>query len=322
MTEAVTFAKRIREHYPEGLTGILALGGTRTAYILGQNRNAADPGRIPSMEEYARYGLQFLKEIISAFFELGGQNLVVSVLSYQQMNDARGADYTKASAELCSILMNDEWSSFYRAEDADPYFAGVDTLLHLPANTVGHDLGAACASFNRHWSYQPGHRKIVWEIAPIPLFSFWRAQTVQDDDVTAALNQQLAQAVDLQTIHDLLYEYYAYAAYGTSLPKPHFYIGTNRKADLKLRSMLPISLLCGDDCRLFYVPYPSLFMKRETLQAILEDLAFGKPLRSTKMDYSGQITSEMINAEYARVQELSADPSTTLGLTHRIQVDE
>lgn len=318
MTDGATFAARIREHYPEGLTGILALGGTRTAYILGKNRQAADPGRIVSMEEYARYGLQALMEIISAFFDLGGQNLVVSVLSYQQINNARGADYAKATAELCSILMDDEWRDFYRAASADPYFVGIDTLLHLPANTVAHDLGTACASFNQQWSYQPGHRKIIWEIAPVPLFSFWQAQLALGNGATAELSQRMAQADDLQTMHDLLYEYYAYAAYGTNLPKPHFYIGTNRKDDLKLRSMLPISLLCGDDCRLFYVPYPSLMMKRETLQAILEDLAFGKPLRSTTIDYGGQITSDMINAEYARVEELSADPNSTLGLTRRI----
>jgi hypothetical protein len=41
-----SFADRIRVRYPEGLTGVFAIGGTRTTYVLEQNRQTSDPGRI------------------------------------------------------------------------------------------------------------------------------------------------------------------------------------------------------------------------------------------------------------------------------------
>lgn len=322
MTDTTLFAARIRERFPEGLTGILALGGTRTAYILGQNRETADPGRIATMQDYASYGLDLLREIITSFFELGGQNLIVSVLSYQQLSNERGAEYAESTSRLTLQLIDDVWQEYYRSNQVDPYFVGIDTLLHLPSSGAAYELGMKCQEFHQSWVYSEGYRKLVFEIAPIPLFSFWRASESMGAQAQAELDEQIHQAGSLQAIHDILYKYYARAAYGTDVPYPHFYMGTNRNGDLKLRSVLPIALLCGGGFRLYYTPYPSLFMKRETLQAILEDLAFGKPLRSTKLDYAGQITSEMINAEYARVQELSADPGTTLGLTRRIQVDE
>ncbi len=38
MTEIDSFADRIRERFPEGLTGIFAIGGTRTTFILEHNQ--------------------------------------------------------------------------------------------------------------------------------------------------------------------------------------------------------------------------------------------------------------------------------------------
>src|SRR5690606_25401096 len=84
------------------------------------------------------------------------------------------------------------------------------------------------------------------------------------------------------------------------------------------RALLPIALLAGGPFRLYYTPYPSLNMTREAFQAMLEDLAFGKPLRSTKLDYSGQLTPELLQSEYQRGQELSADPRSTLGLVRPV----
>src|SRR5690606_33895114 len=119
------------------------------------------------------------------------------------------------------------------------------------------------------------------------------------------LDQALINGTDLQTLHDKLYEYYAQAAYGTSLPVPHFYLGSIRNGDFKIRAMLPIALLCGDPFRVFYTPYPSLFTTRDTLQGILEDLAFGKTLRSSTKDYSQQYTQELAQVEYQRIIELT-----------------
>jgi hypothetical protein len=69
---------------------------------------------------------------------------------------------------------------------------------------------------------------------------------------------------------------------------------------------------------MFFTPYPALFTTRETLQAILEDLAFGKPLSSNKIDYSGRFTPELAEQEYQRVMELAADPRSTLGLIRQV----
>src|SRR5262249_465945 len=125
------------------------------------------------------------------------------------------------------------------------------------------------------------------------------------------------QAPNLQAMHDLLYAYYSRAVYGTDLPIPHFYLGNNRNGDLKLRSMLPIALLCGDPCRLYFTPYPSLFMNQETMHPILEELAFGKRVRSTKLDYSGQVTAEELQIERVRIEELVNNPESTLGLVRQ-----
>jgi hypothetical protein len=41
MSETQTFADRVRARFPEGLTGIIAIGGTRTTFILEYNRSTA-----------------------------------------------------------------------------------------------------------------------------------------------------------------------------------------------------------------------------------------------------------------------------------------
>lgn len=318
-SDSTAFADLIRDRYPEGLTGVFAVGGTRMTYILAQKRQDHDPGHIPTMADYAEYGFDLLRSLIENFFDLGGQNIIVPALSYQLFNDDRGSEYAEVAAQLTYRLMEDRWLDFYQRLNIDPYFTGIDTLLHLPEQKFTYDLGRRCDEFNQTWSYQEGRRKLIWEVAPIPLYSFWRAHQVMGADEQARLETELAAATDLQTMHDVLNQYYARAVYGTDIPKPHFYVGTNRNGDLKLRALLPIALLCGDPFRLFYTPYPSLFLTRETLQAILEDLAFGKPLRSSKTDYGGQITSEVVQAEYQRVLEVSANPLSTIGFVRHVQ---
>ena len=46
------FSERIRERYPEGLTAILAIGATRTTYILEHNRESETPGKITDFNLY------------------------------------------------------------------------------------------------------------------------------------------------------------------------------------------------------------------------------------------------------------------------------
>ncbi len=317
MSDVPEFAARMRERFPEGLTGVFALGGTRTTYILEKSRDASDPGRIDTMSSYADYGFDLMESFITSFLELGGQNIIFTPLSYQLFTTERGTEYARTMADLTTRLLDGPWLEFCQRMNIDQYFVGIDTLLNVPDQKFTYELALKLEQFNQDWSYQEGRHKLIWEIASIPLFSFWRAHEVMGAEAQAALEAELDHCHDLQVMHDRLYRYYSDAVYGTYVPMPHFYLGSNRNGDLKLRSLLPLALLCGGPFRLYYTPYPSLFTSRETMQVLLEDLAFGKPLSSKKLDYGGQMTSELMQAEYQRVQELSADPQSTLGLVRQ-----
>ena len=317
--DEISFAARMRDRYPEGLTGILAIGGTRVTFILENSRERVDPGRIDNMLAYGDQMLSRTQELIRTFFELGGQNAIIPVLSFQLFENSRGQEYAYITAQMALELMNENWVRFYHDNEIDPYFVGIDTLLHFPEREVMYRLGAKCASFNAAWQYQDGRRKLIWEVAPIPLFSFWRAHDVMGEAAAAQLEADLAAAPNMQVMHDALYRYYAQAVYGTAVPMPHFYLGTNRNGDLKLRAMLPISLMCGSPTRFYFTPYPTMFITRETFQTVLEDLAFGKRLRSTNIDYSGKLTPDLLDAEYERVMTLSSDPASTVGLARSVK---
>jgi hypothetical protein len=211
-------------------------------------------------------------------------------------------------------LWSEDWVHFYRELEIDPYFAGIDTLLHFPQRQNTYVLAQDCLRFQRQWQYQDGKRKLIWEIAPIPLFSFWRVRDVLGEALSSQLETELAAAESMSALQAILYRYYAKAVYGTELPIPHFYVGSNRSGDLKLRAMLPIALLCGGAFRLFYTPYPTIFITREVLESILNDLAFGNRSTSTNLDYSGKLTQEVAQAEYQHVMQLRRNPATTLGL--------
>ncbi len=314
------FAERIRARYPEGLTGVISVGGTRTTYILEQQPANPDPGKINDVSDYAQTMQTRYLDLARMFFELGGQNIILPVLSYQSFYE-RGEEYARRYTKFAQWLVNDNFQDFYHQMDVDPYFIGIDTLLHLPASEVGHELGQVLQDFQNRWDYQDGRKKILWEIAPIPLFSYWQAQFTMPPDVQAELQAQLSQATDMNVMHDLLYRYYSKAAFGTELPVPHFYIASNRNGDLKMRSPIPLSLICGGSFRMFFTPYPSLFMTQDVLQAILQDLAFGREdsasVRSFNTDYSGKFTGELIEAERQRIAELQNDPDAILGMSRR-----
>lgn len=316
----MTFADRIRERYPEGLTGVFAVGGSRTTLVLEKNRHAADPGHI-DMVDYANFSFGLLSKLMATFYELGGQNIICPVLSYQQFSNERGSEYAELITASIATTLEGSWVEFYRELDIDPYYVGIDTVLALPELDSAYKLCEDCAEFQKNWTYKEGRCKLIWEVAPIPLYSIWRAHQVMGEEAQAQLEAELSAVTDLQTMHDILYRYYARAVYGTDVPYPHFYFGSNRNGDLKLRSLLPIALLCGGPFRLYYTPYPSFFTTRETMQAILEDLAFGKTITSSKnRDYSGQYTPELAENEYQRILELSADPRTTLGFARKKQL--
>jgi hypothetical protein len=312
------FARRIRERYPEGLTGIFAIGGTRTTYLLAQNRDGDDPGRIHDFAQQGEYLLRRYWQFSQMFFDLGGQNMIITAFSFRGFYN-RGAEYAELVAQEMLRMVDKDSAAFYHDNNIDPYFVGVDTLFLLPEDSPAQRVAQAFTDFQRQWSYQPGRYKLIWEVASIPLYSFWQTYQTMSEQERATLDAEIKVLDNLEDINRVLYRHFARAAYGTDIPMPHFYLGTNKSGDLKWRSPMPLALSGGDYLRMFYTPYPTLFITRDTLQAILEDLAFKDRFYSAKTDYSGQYTRELIQDEYERVMALSSDPQTTIGLSRKVE---
>jgi len=312
------FAARIRERYPEGLTGVFAVGATRRTYILEQNRDAKNPGNITDFHAMGDYLIRRYLDLIGMFFGLGGQNMLITVLSFRSFFE-RGPEYAAMAAPELLRLFGDEACAFYRANDIDPYFVGVDTLMLLPEGTPGREAAQQIVAFQKRWHYAEGRRKLLWEVASIPLFSFWLAFEAMDDEERLAINHAIASAPNLGDIYQRMYARFARIAYGTDFPITHLYVGTNMSGDLKWRSPMPLALTGGDYVRMFYTPYPTLFMTEETMQGILEDLAFGKRFHSLNKDYSGRYSHELVESEYQRIMELRDDPTNVLGLSRRVE---
>lgn len=317
MNTVPDFALRIRARFPEGLTGIFAIGGTRTAFILDQNRHTENPGHIEDFSGHAAYLQQRYCQFMQNFFELGGQNMIITALSFRSFHE-RGSDYAGLVAKEVLRLVNDGFQQFYRDQEIDPYFVGIDTLLHLPEGSPSHQTAQTLARFQANWNYRAGRRKVLWEVASIPLYSFWKLQRQMPEQEQIALDAEIDALTSMDEIHKLLYRRYSAYVYGTEVPMPHLYLGTNKSGDLKWRSPMPISLTGGEYMRLFYTPYPSLFTTQETMQTILHDLAFNERFHSLKTDYSGQYSPELVEAEYQRIIELSSRPETTVGFARRL----
>ena len=321
MSDQSAFAARIQTRFPEGLTGIFPIGGTRTTYVLEKNRHQPDPGVITDFMDYATFLIGRYFSFIRMFFDLGGKNMILPLFSYQGFYE-RGDKYAQQMYQTCLWLIEGKFQKFYRELDLDPYFPGIDTLLHLPKSEKAYELGCALAEFQRNWPYQRGRRAIIWEVAPIPFLTFWKAQHNLAPDAQSTFAAEIDGISDLKVMYERLYKFYASTAYGLDLPVPHFYVGSNRNGDMKLRAPLSLSMLCGGSFRMFYTPYPTLFMKPATLQTIIDDVAFGKPRRSLAYDYSGQFTPQSAEEEYQRALKLSGDPNTTLGLTRHTELSE
>jgi hypothetical protein len=313
----LSFKQRIQQRYPEGLTGVFAIGGTRTTYILEQNRFRPDPGNIEDFSAHGEYILSRYWQFAEMFFDLGGQNMIITAFSFRGFYN-RGVDYAALTTQEMRRFIDDGAVDFYRRQNVDPYFAGYDTLLLQPEDSPLYRLGQQLVEFQRQWSYQDGRHKLVWEIASIPLYTFWQTFQHMTPEEREQLDAEITAQDNLEEVYRILYNRFSKVAYGTDIPMPHFYLGTNKSGDLKWRSPLPMALSGGDYLRMFYTPYPTLFIRRETLQTILEDLAFNNRFHSAKTDYGGQYTSELAQTEYERVMSLSADPETTLGLARKV----
>ncbi|MDZ4769480.1 MAG: hypothetical protein SGJ24_10150 [Chloroflexota bacterium] len=312
------FAAQIHARYPEGLTGLFAIGATRRTYILERQRDQADIGRIEDFSAMGEYLLTRYHRFCADFFTLGGQNMVIGALSYRSFFE-RGAAYAAKAMPEVLRLIDSVSIDFYHSYQVDPYFIGLEVLQSAAANPPMRELAARLHEFQAAWTYDPAHRKLFWEIATIPLLSLWGVDRGMSDSARDALDAQIAGSPDFPTIQRTLYDHFTRAILGTAMPMPHLYLGTNMAGDLKFRSPLMLALSGGEYLRAYYTPYPTLFMQRETLQHILADLAFSERLASPEeVDYSGRYTPALVEAEYQRILALADDPTSVLGLTRQV----
>src|SRR5262245_9627956 len=114
----MSFAERISERYPEGLTGIFAIGGTRTTSILGENRQQADPGKIEDFAAHGAYLQNKYAEFMRMFFELGGKNMIITASSFRGFHE-RGGEYAELVTKELLRLVNSDFQAFYRENDVD-----------------------------------------------------------------------------------------------------------------------------------------------------------------------------------------------------------
>lgn len=316
------FADRIRERYPEGLTGVFAIGGTRTTYILDQNRDKDDPGKIEDWSHHGEYLLRRYMEFAEMFFDLGGQNMIITALSFRGFYN-RGEDYAYFVTKEMHRFIDDYALESYQRLNVDPYFTGIDTLLLFAEDSPVYQLGKTLYDFQAQWDYQPGRRKLIWEVASIPLYSFWRGSVDLSEQQQRALDASIADNEDqLEDVYRVLYRHFSTHAYGTDVPMPHFYLGTNKSGDLKWRSPMPLALSGGDYLRMFFTPYPTLFITPKIMRVMLEDLAFKERFFSDKSDYKGKFTTELAQAEYERVMRLRDDPNAILGLSRHVTLED
>ncbi len=315
-----TFSERIRARYPEGLTGMFAIGATRRTYILEQQRHLPDdPGQIRDFGTMTAYLYRRYQEFATTFYNLGGQNMIISGLSYRSFFE-RGEEYARKVSPEVARLIDDQSVAFYREQQIDPYFIGLEVLSGSASNPVIRDVVAQLQAFTDQWDYAPTHRKLFWEIAAIPLLSFWQVFQAMSAAERAALDDQLQHSTDLPTIQQTLYQHFTRAVLGAEVPMPHFYLGTNMSGDLKFRSPLMLALTGGEYLRAYYTPYPTLMMPPSTFESLLNDLAFGELMNSpTAYDYSGRYSAELIGAEYERIQALVNDPSVIQGMRREVQ---
>lgn len=319
MGNSETFAQRIQERYPEGLTGVFAIGGTRTTYILDQNRDKEDPGKIEDFAAHGEYLLKRYFEFAEMFYSLGGQNMIITAFSFRGFYN-RGREYAEFVTQEMQRFTSDYAIEACKRLEIDPYFIGIDTLLLFSEDSPVYQLGKSLQEFQSQWDYQEGRRKLIWEIASIPLYTFWQTNyAMSSSDQETLATSIVGNRDELENIYHVLYKRFSYDAYGTEVPMPHFYLGTNKSGDLKWRSPMPLALSGGDYLRMFFTPYPTLFMTAEIMQTILEDLAFNERFFSDKTDYKGKYTRELAQAEYERVMRLREDPNAVLGLSRRVE---
>ena len=139
------FAASVREHYPEGLTGLFPIGATRRTYILETQRgNKEDLGTIKDFSDMGEFLLGRYLNFCEMFYSLGGQNAIVTILSFRSFFE-RGEAYAVNAAKESLRLINQQSIEFYEAQQVDPYFAGLEPMLHQPVDSPMYEMAQSHA---------------------------------------------------------------------------------------------------------------------------------------------------------------------------------
>lgn len=303
---------RIHERFPNGLTAVLATGGSRTWYILKHQQHHDNPGHIENLDEFMDVAHRANCHFIQMYLDCGGSHAIVPLFSPFQTN-MRTEKYLEATWRNVCLLIDDETQKFYRDNDIHPYFAGLDTLLRLPHRHVLSQMATKLMQFQHNWV--GGTNNLIWEFAPVPLYTLWQTIRNLSDAEHHKIEIDIETfGTDLAAIHQLLYKRFAPVAYGTDFQSPHLYIGTNRNRDLKLRIHWPLSLDMTEGTRLYFTPYPSFFMTQDGMASVLEDVLSTKTFRSANTDYRGMISRQQAQGMYERFTRLASDKSNITGL--------
>ena len=115
--------------------------------------------------------------------------------------------------------------------------SGIDTLRAAPTRIHPRTKTAqAMAEFPTAWPYAEGRRKLIWEIASIPLYSFWQAYASACQQRNAKLLKARMHAA--AGLNEVFHRFISFLSerLRDEIPVPHFYLGTNMSGDLKFRT--------------------------------------------------------------------------------------
>lgn len=290
------------------ITAILSFSGTRMAYVLERNRDKENPGEI-DYPDYLDYSLGKIKDIVTYYFEAGGQNLILEVLDVGLMTDDRGEQYADLATQYIYELA-DGLNKFYREIEADVTFIGIDAIQHLPTGHPAQKLGKYLNDFNNQWQYDYNNRhQILWNIAAIPLYTIHQAS---QSSGFSQINMEKITKVEAD-----YYENFAQQIYGFNCPMPDLYISSNTNGDFTINSRLPLTLGLNYHFRLFYVPFPTFFMTQDHFNTIMLDMEAKLIYNSYAIDYGGQISQDTAKRGYEYYKAMAKSGENISGLFTR-----
>ncbi|MEO1253648.1 MAG: hypothetical protein AAFY41_02005 [Bacteroidota bacterium] len=276
------------------VSGIIVVGGTRTAYII--DRQLSD-GKIIDFQDYANYCAEHYQRIITDFISLGGTHVQIPVYGWQAFQ--RGDDYINAIAQSVLMLTNSDFDQFYRENNIQPYFSGLELLYQLPHEHPFHETLVHLETYKNNFKGS-GDRAVIWGIMPIPILAITQAQ------------QPDFSALNADEIPSFLYEYYSKIVYGVECPLPDFYIGSARTGQIKLRTALHPSIAPGATTKYYWLQYPTIWLNRTTLEIIMIDCQ-KQYMNQSNFDYESQMTPMLLEELTTRFRNVINDTSKIIG---------